>query len=194
MGAVKAPGPCLYSVGHSTRSIDDFLALLREHGIARVIDVRRYPVSRRHPQFARGRLEMALRENGIEYRHEIDLGGHREPLTESQNGGLRDAVFRGYADHMATPEFEGAMKRLLRDAARARTALMCAEANVTDCHRRLIADALVARGARVVHVLSAQSNTEHVIDRAARVQPDGRVIYPPAEPRRGSQLHLDMGE
>ena len=194
MGAVKAPGLRLYSIGHSTRSIVDFMALLGAHEIARVIDVRRYPVSRRHPHFARGRLEMDLREIGIEYRHEIDLGGHREPALESKNGALRNAVFRGYADHMATPEFEEALKRLVRDAARAPTAFMCAEASVADCHRRLISDALVARGARVTHILAAGTSAAHVIDRAARVLPDGRVISPATEPPRGGQLHLDMGE
>src|SRR4051794_21520569 len=116
----------IYTIGHSTRSLEELVALLREHGIRRLADIHRYPGSRRYPHFSREALEVALAERGIEHVHLPELGGRRKPLPGSPNTALYNEQFRGYADHMATGEFRGAVERLLAFAGR--TAVMCAEA------------------------------------------------------------------
>lgn len=141
------------------------------------MDVRRFPGSRRHPQFAREALSRALEQAGIAYRHEPGLGGRRNPLAGSPNGAWRNEGFRGYADHMATPEFAAALGRLLQSPAG--TAVLCAEAVPWRCHRQLIADALVARGAEVRHILAAGRHERHALHESARVSPGGLVTYPP---------------
>src|SRR5437870_10641503 len=142
----------IYTVGHSTRSLETFLALLAEHQIRLLVDVRRYPASRRYPHFAQEPLAAALEAVGIAYRHDADLGGRRAARRDSANTAWRSAGFRGYADYMETPAFEDALARL-RELARARpTAILCAEAVPWRCHRQLIADALVARGEEVGHI------------------------------------------
>src|SRR5437870_2302093 len=142
----------IYTVGHSTRSLETFLALLAEHQIRLLVDVRRYPASRRYPHFAQEPLAAALEAVGIAYRHDADLGGRRSARKDSANTAWRSAGFRGYADYMETPAFEDALARL-RELARARpTAILCAEAVPWRCHRQLIADALVARGEEVGHI------------------------------------------
>jgi uncharacterized protein (DUF488 family) len=130
----------IFTIGHSTHELAAFLALLREAGIGAVADVRRYPSSRRMPWFNSGRLEPALREAGIEYAHLEGLGGRRE-------GGLS-----GYTEHMATPEFEAGLERLLELAGGRATAVMCAERDWRNCHRRFISDTLSSRGHEVVHI------------------------------------------
>ena len=156
-----------------------------------LVDVRRYPGSRRHPQFEREALARALEGAGIEYRHEPDLGGHRQPRADSPNTAWRNAAFRGYADHTATPEFQQALARLL--AAPPRTAVMCAEAVPWRCHRQLIADALVARGVDVRHILGPRRVEPHVLHGDARVAPDGRVAYP-RSPRSQRSLFAGDGD
>jgi uncharacterized protein (DUF488 family) len=151
--------------------------------VPRLVDVRRYPASRRHPQFAREALSGALQRAGIEYRHEPDLGGRRKPRERSPNQAWRNAAFRGYADHMALPEFEAALTRVL-DAPR-RTAVMCAEALPWRCHRQLIADALVARGVEVLHVFGPGRVEAHALHVDARVGPGGRVTYPRGQRDQG---------
>jgi uncharacterized protein (DUF488 family) len=142
-----------------------------------LVDVRRFPGSRRHPQFAREALSRTVEEAGIAYRHEPGLGGRRHPRPDSPNLAWRHAAFRGYADHMATPEFADAMERLM--AAPPRTAVMCAEAVPWRRHRQLIADALVARGAEVLHLLGPGRAAEpHVLHASARVDEAGQVTYP----------------
>ena len=170
------------TVGHSTRGLVEFVDLLRAAGVTLLVDVRRYPQSRRHPHFSREALSRALEEAGVAYRHEDDLGGHREPLPGSPNTAWREDAFRGYADHMATPAFQAALGRVL--AAAPGTAVMCAEADPLHCHRRLLADALVARGARVVHLLKAGRSAEHALHPRARVAADGGVTYPAPLPRQ----------
>ncbi len=168
----------IYTVGHSTRSIDDFVRLLRAHGIERVVDVRRYPGSRRHPWFAKDALSEQLREAGIAYVHEPDLGGRRQPAADSPNGWWRNAQFRAYADHLATRPFEEALERVVAAAAEGATAIMCAEAPPWRCHRQLIADVLVARGHEVRHILTEHRPGAHVLSEGARVLAGGRVVYP----------------
>jgi uncharacterized protein (DUF488 family) len=172
----------IYTIGHSTRGLPEFLGLLAAHLITQVVDVRRYPVSRRHPQFARDALAAALEETGIGYQHEADLGGRRSTRRDSVNTAWRSAAFRGYADYMETPAFEDALARL-RELARARpTAILCAEAVPWRCHRQLIADALVARGEAVGHILGATRVEPHHLSTHAEVLPGGRLRYPAGPP------------
>src|SRR5438128_10614089 len=139
----------IYTIGHSTREPGEFLSLLAAHQVTQVVDVRRYPASRRHPQFARDALAMALGETGIRYHHEPDLGGRRAARPDSANTAWRSPGLRGYADYMETPAFEAALARLRDLAAAGPTASLCAEAVPWRCHRQLIGDALVARGGGV---------------------------------------------
>ncbi len=167
----------LYTVGHSTRSFGDFVALVRGHGVAQIADVRTVPKSRRYPHFARESLERSLAEAGVDYRHFPALGGLRKPRRDSRNTAWRHPGFRGYADHLETPAFERALDELVEWASARPTAVMCAEAVWWQCHRQLIADALVARGYEVRHIMGAASAPAHTLTAFARVA-DGRVTYP----------------
>ena len=156
--------------------------MLTEHGIRVLVDVRRYPASRRHPQFGREALAASLIRAGIEYVHEPDLGGRRTARPDSQHTAWRVEAFRGYADHMESAEFAAALERLMRRAAGTPTAILCAEAVPWRCHRRLISDALVARGIEVLHILGPGHAAPHELDANARVLPGGRLLYAgPAE-------------
>ena len=144
----------IHTIGHSTHSADEFVALLRRHSIEALADVRRYPSSRRLPHFNAGSLAESLPAAEVEYVQLGDaLGGRRKPLPDTRNTGWRVAGFRGYADHMASEEFRTALAELERLGRRRRTAFMCAEGPWWRCHRQLIADALVARGWEVSHVM-----------------------------------------
>ncbi len=167
----------LYTVGHSNRAFAEFVALLREFGIRRVADVRSFPAGKRQPHFGRGHLEQALPAAGIAYVHLGDLGGYRKPRPDSRNVGWQSAGFRGYADHMETPEFRAAAEDLTRLAADAPTVAMCAEAHWSHCHRQLLADWFTARGAEVVHVLGPGGSEVHRLTPFARVRA-GRLTYP----------------
>ncbi len=169
----------LYTIGHSTRPIAEFLALLAEHEVEALVDVRRYPGSRRYPQYGSEALEASLAAAGIAYRHERDLGGRRSPAPDSPNTWWKNAGFRGYADYLATPPAVAALERLADDARARRTCVMCAEAVPWRCHRQLIADAFVSRGIEVVHVLAPGRSERHVLNANARALGDGRLIYPP---------------
>jgi uncharacterized protein (DUF488 family) len=184
----RVPSPPIYTIGHSTRSAAEFLALLLEHGIALLTDVRRFPASRRHPQFSRQALEESLREHGIDYLHEPDLGGRRTPRPDSPNTAWRVAAFRGYADHMASAEFQAALGRLIANGAQKPTVILCAEALPWRCHRRLIADALVARGLPVLDIFAPGKVEAHALNPDARQLPDGRLLYPAGG---GEQGRLD---
>jgi uncharacterized protein (DUF488 family) len=166
----------IHTVGHSTRAIDDFIGLVHEGVVRTLVDVRRQPFSRRHPQFSRDALARSLADAGIAYVHEVDLGGHREPRPDSPNTAWRIDAFRGYADHMATPAFQEALARV---AALEHAAVMCAEANPKDCHRQLLSDALVARGVPVRHLLAPGRAEAHVLHPRA-VQRGGALVYPAA--------------
>jgi uncharacterized protein (DUF488 family) len=149
-------------VGHGARSLDRLLAVLAEGGVARVADVRRYPGSRRHPHFGRAALEESLPAAGVAYEWWGDeLGGRRKPVEPSRHPEWRDPSFRAFADHMDTPEFAAALDRLLAGAGRTPTAVMCAETLWWKCHRRLIADAVAARGVEVVHLLDVGTRQAH---------------------------------
>lgn len=181
------PDATLYTVGHSTRSSEELLALLREAGVELLADVRAFPSSRRHPQFSRGELADWLGAAGIAYRHMPGLGGRRSPVPGSPNGGWRELAFQGYADHMRSPEFQDALAELEAAARVTPTAIMCAEAVWWRCHRRLIADALVARGWRVEHLGIDGRPADHELTEFAVVGPDGSLSYPPAQ----AELPLD---
>ena len=168
----------VFTVGHSTRSLDDFVALLDREDIRALVDVRAFPMSRRHPHFNGESLAVSLPAHGIAYRHAPALGGRRRPRADSPNRAWRNESFRAYADHMSTPAFREAIEELLADAAHVRTTVMCAEAVPWKCHRSLIADALVARGCEVRHVRDASTDI-HQIMAIARVE-NGEVTYPAA--------------
>ena len=153
------------------------MALLRENGVRLLVDVRRFPVSRRYPHFTGSTLAAALAREGVAYRHDADLGGRREPRPDSPNRAWRAAAFRGYADHMATPAFAAALARLKDDAAARPTAILCAEADPQRCHRQLVADALVMGGTPVVHILGPGTSAGHVPHPAARTTPQGGIVY-----------------
>lgn len=169
--------PSLLTIGHSTRGIDELVDLLRENGVGLLVDIRRYPVSRRYPHFTGPALAASLAGAAIAYRHEAGLGGHREPRPGSPNTALRAAAFRGYADHMATSAFREALARLEAEAASRRTAFMCAEADPRRCHRQLVADALVARRVPVLHIIGPGRVEAHALHPAARPTPDGGIVY-----------------
>src|SRR5690606_35182808 len=152
------------------------------------VDVRRYPGSRRHPQFSRESLARALAAHGIDYEHAPDLGGRRTPAADSVNGAWRSGSFRGYPDYMQPPGFERPLGELLGGAGDRPTAIMCAEAVPWRCHRQLIADALVARGHDVRNILSLERAEPHRLNPHARVDAHGRVTYP-AEGGQRSLFH-----
>jgi uncharacterized protein (DUF488 family) len=178
--------PPIFTIGHSTRSTEELLSLLAEHGIDVLMDVRRFPGSRRHPQFSRDALASALAAAGVEYMHEPRLGGRRAARPDSPHSAWRVEAFRGYADHMETPEFASALEELIRLSQTRTLALMCAEAVPWRCHRRLISDALVARGFAVRHILGHGRADPHELDPNARVLEGGRrLVYAgPAEPQQ----------
>ena len=166
----------IYTIGHSTRSIDDFVALLRAHGIGQLADIRTIPRSRRHPQFERDALAAALSRHGIAYRHLPGLGGLRHARADSSNTGWRNDSFRGYADYMQTPGFSAALDELVEFAGTGTTAIMCAEAVWWRCHRSLVSDALVVRGVDVLHVTSAAAPSPHRLNPMAHVE-NGHITY-----------------
>jgi uncharacterized protein (DUF488 family) len=159
-----------WTIGHSTRTIDIFIALLEENGIKLVADVRSLPGSKRYPQFNREVLAKSLTERGIRYEHFLELGGRRRPRPDSHNIAWRNASFRGYADHMETEEFRTGVERLLDLANKVgRTAIMCAEAVWWRCHRALISDYLKVRGIEVVHIVDANKSELHPYTSVARI-------------------------
>jgi len=167
----------IWTIGHSTRTLEELLALLREHGVELLADVRHFPSSKQVPWTNRPVLASSLEAHRIRYRHFEDLGGYRKPRPDSPNTGWRSTGFRGYADHMATEAFSRALDDLLAEAAGNRTAVMCAEAVPWRCHRSLLADALQAREATVVHILGAGRAETHRRTTFAKVR-GGRVTHP----------------
>jgi uncharacterized protein (DUF488 family) len=178
-----AQGDVLYTVGHSTHSAEEFVELVRGAEIECIADVRRYPGSRRNPQFGREALAATLEEAEIGYLFAgEELGGRRKPVAGSPNDGWRVAQFQGYADHMTTPEFESGLARVLGEARERSTAVMCAEAPWQKCHRRLISDAALARGFEVRHVLRDGTTQQHELTEFASA--DGTLLtYPAAQAR-----------
>lgn len=170
----------LYTIGHSNREFDVLVEMLSEHEVKLLVDVRRFPGSRRQPQFHRDALAAGLADAGIDYRWMEALGGRRSgfPEATSPNHGLRVASFRQYADYMQTPAFREAAELLVDEARQRRTAIMCAEATYWRCHRRLISDYLTALGHRVLHIMGPGQLRPHKPTDVAQFQATG-VIYPP---------------
>ena len=167
------------TVGHSTRPLAEFIALLTAHSVTRLIDVRTVPRSRHNPQFNRDTLPAALEDAGIHYAHVPGLGGFRRAGPESPNLGWRNASFRGYADYMQTSEFAQNLASLMKLAKQERVALMCAEAVPWRCHRSLIADALVVHGIRAEEIISATRLQAHTLTSFAQVAGTA-ITYPPS--------------
>ena len=173
----------IFTIGHSTRPIDDFVHLLKSHGVQRVVDVRTLPRSRFNPQFDITRLPSLLRAAHIRYTHLAGLGGLRRPHRDSPNVGWRNKSFRGYVDHMQTAAFTRSLERCLELAGAERVALMCAEAVPWRCHRSLIADALVARDIDALEIASDSRVRPHTLTPFAHVE--GTVITYPVAPDMG---------
>jgi uncharacterized protein (DUF488 family) len=167
----------IWTIGHSTRAIDEFISLLKENEIKLVVDVRAWPGSKRYPQFNKDALAESLAAHGIRYEHFPELGGKRKSKPESRNTAWRNASFRGYADYMETNQFQKGIERLLHVAAEVGpAAIMCAEAVWWRCHRSLIADYLKARGFEVLHILGANKVDSHPYTPAARIV-NGELSY-----------------
>ena len=165
------------TIGHSTRTIEEFIEALEAHGIKLVADVRLLPGSKRYPQFNKEMLAKSLTNAGIGYEHFPELGGRRKPREDSRNTAWRNDAFRGYADHMETPEFVAGIARLEEATERrSAVAIMCAEAVWWKCHRSLIADYLKAQGAEVIHIINANKSEPHPFTSAAKIV-DGKLDY-----------------
>ena len=180
--------PVIYTIGHSTRSLDELVELLRAHGVERLVDVRTIPRSRHNPQFNRETLSKSLHNRRLNYRHMKDLGGLRKPDPQSINTGWRNSAFRGFADYMQTPAFDEALDTLVELAKEKPTAIMCAEAVPWRCHRSLIADALIVRGFEVRDIMSATSAKVHELSPMAKVRQQ-HVIYPESSAGSGALGH-----
>ncbi|MGA7911081.1 MAG: DUF488 domain-containing protein [Candidatus Dormiibacterota bacterium] len=180
--------PRLLTIGHSTRSLDELVELLHQHGVELLVDVRSVPASRRMPHFARASLERSLPAHRIAYLHMPELGGLRKPNAASINTGWRNVSFRGYADYMQTIEFWRGIDRLMSLPSRrsahlpvhGEVAIMCAEAVPWRCHRSLVSDALTIRGCQVSHITGKAEPARHSLTPFARVE-NGRITYPPPD-------------
>jgi uncharacterized protein (DUF488 family) len=186
MAASKNP-LTIFTIGHSTHPIEKFVELLQSNGVKQLIDIRTIPKSRRNPQFNSDALAASLHAAKIAYVHMKDLGGLRHPRKDSINTGWRNDSFRGYADYMQTEEFAEALARAIALAEKCPTALMCAEAVPWRCHRSLVSDALLARGIRVLEIISQAKPKEHEFTSFARVR--GTQVTYPAD--QGSLLPQD---
>ena len=167
----------LHTIGHSTRTLDEFVSALKAHGIETLVDIRAYPMSRRLPHFNRESLESELSKRGIHYVWLKALGGYRKATRkDSPNTALRNASFRNYADYTLTPEFEEGMSQLLQLAEHSRTAYMCAERVYFRCHRMIVSDWLAAHGHEVLHIDAEGPTRPHKLTAEARMV-DGRMVY-----------------
>lgn len=169
----------VFTIGHSTRGIDEFKELLQEWRVDLLVDVRRFPMSRRYPHFNRDELAAALEQVEVGYLHEEVLGGRRAALADSPNTAWRNAQFRGYADHMDTPPYRAAVAEIVKRAETNVQAVMCAEAVPWRCHRQLLADALTARGIEVRHIIEKGKANPHTLNKDAQIVDQDRVIYGP---------------
>ena len=175
----EEPSPLVMTIGHSTRTIEEFIGLLQAHAVSRVVDVRTVPRSRHNPQFNKDSLPDSLKKVGLGYVHMPGLGGLRHAKPDSINIGWRNSSFRGYADYMQTPEFEESLEELIQLARQEQVVIMCAEAVPWRCHRSLIADALLVRGIRTADIMSATRRTAHTLTPFAKVQ--GTTLTYPTE-------------
>jgi len=169
--------PSIFTIGHSTRSIDEFIELLKVYGIREVVDVRSIPMSHHNPQFNENILKQSLKQNSVRYLHLKGLGGLRHSKKDSINLGWHNASFRGFADYMATPAFSAGLETLMEIANMKQSAIMCAEAVPWRCHRSLIADALIKKGWEVRDIMSKTSATKHLLTPFLKVR-KGMLAYP----------------
>jgi uncharacterized protein (DUF488 family) len=169
--------PSIFTIGHSTRTIGEFVGLLQMHGVEEVVDIRTMPMSRHNPQFNGEALKQSLKKNGIRYKHLKKLGGLRHSRKDSINLGWRNLSFRGYADYMSTAEFGEGLEALLKIASSRETAIMCAEAVPWRCHRSLVADALIKKGWLVRDIISGTSAAKHRLTSFLKVR-KGQLVYP----------------
>lgn len=169
--------PRIFTIGHSTRSIEEFTELLRIYNIKEIVDVRSIPRSRYNPQFNEDTLEQSLKQNNIKYKHLKKLGGLRHSKKDSINLGWHNTSFRGFADYMAAPEFSEGLEALMKIASTKETVIMCAEAVPWRCHRSLIADALIKKGWLVQDIMSNTSATKHRLTPFLKVS-KGLLVYP----------------
>ncbi|MEO5830205.1 MAG: DUF488 domain-containing protein [Rhodanobacter sp.] len=170
----------IWTIGHSTRTLEAFLALLGEYRIEAIADVRRFPASRRYPHFASEAMAASLPAVGVAYQWIPKLGGRRKVQPDSPNTAWRNASFQGYADYTATTEFAEGLAELLKLAAGKRTAMMCAEVVWWRCHRSIVSDVLKLRGIEVIHIIDATHTTEHPYTSPARIVAD-RLSYAPLQ-------------
>jgi uncharacterized protein (DUF488 family) len=167
----------VYAIGHSTRTIDEFIEILQAHAIATLVDIRTIPKSRHNPQFNEDELRRSLESRGITYMHFRELGGLRKAKKDSVNTGWKNASFRGFADYLQTREFVSAIRKLMQLAKQGQVAIMCAEGNPFRCHRSLVADALTVRKVRVLHISSKTSVRDHTLTKFARIS-GTKITYP----------------
>jgi len=179
----------VWTIGHSTRSLEQLIEILRHHQIEAIADVRRFPGSRRLPQFGEAVLREGLEARGLHYQWIEELGGRRRPLEDSSNLAWRNSSFRGYADHLHSDEFDRGLQRLLEMAAQRRTAMMCAEVLWWRCHRSLVSDVLKIRGIEVLHIQDEKPPTAHPFTAPARLV-DGQLSYAEGN---GESLRKEVG-
>lgn len=177
---VQWPEGTIFTIGHSTLPIDQFVAILKTYGIQRLVDIRTIPRSRHNPQFNSDALGHSLKQAGVEYLSMPALGGLRHAHKDSPNTGWRNKSFRGYADYMQSRTFHDALKSLIQMGRQKRTAIMCAEAVPWRCHRSLVADALLVEGVSAVEILSEGNYRVHKLTPFARIE-SGQITYPPEQ-------------
>ena len=166
----------IWTIGHSTRSFEEFLSMLRSFKIEALADIRNFPGSKRYPHFNKDALQHTLPENGIQYFHFKELGGRRKALPDSKNTAWRSSAFKGYADYMETDVFKNAMEELKQTALKFRTAYMCSEAVWWRCHRSLVSDYLKVQGWKVMHIMGEGKETEHPFTAPAKIV-HGKLSY-----------------
>ncbi|HLV42217.1 MAG TPA: DUF488 domain-containing protein [Brumimicrobium sp.] len=166
----------IWTIGHSTRSLEEFVELLKSFNIELLVDIRRFPGSNSYPHFNKDKLEKSMKEHDLEYIHLEDLGGRRKVQPNSQNNAWRLASFQGYADYMETEEFVSELNQLKELATKKSTVIMCAEAVWWSCHRSLVADYLKLEGWNVMHIMGLGKSTEHPYTQPARIE-DGKLTY-----------------
>jgi len=172
--------PVIFTIGHSTRSLETFLQILKAYRVKVLVDVRKIPHSKHNPQFNQETFSEKLNEAGYKYLHIPELGGFRRPKPDSRNLGWRSAGFRGFADYMESREFEESLEKLVKIATQGGVSIMCAEAFPWRCHRRLLSDALMIRGFQVEHILSLTKSHPHRLHPSAKVE-GGILTYPKGE-------------
>lgn len=170
----------IYTIGHSTRPIEEFTAILQKYKIRQLVDIRTIPRSRRNPQYGQENLEKSLSQAGIDYIYMKSLGGLRPAVKETQNPGWKNQSFQNYADYMQTPEFKKGVDELEALSKDQPTVMMCAEAVPWRCHRRLVGDALLIRGMEVIDIFDEKTSKPHLLTSFAKVQGDN-ITYPASE-------------